>query len=94
MTQFFETRMGQRYYEGTMPSIARSLEEIAKELTKSNECKGCSCKDKGCTEVNPDVDPINKDQQALIAYGMHKEGCSYPEGCSCGYLDAIEEAGI
>jgi hypothetical protein len=28
--QFFETRMGQTYYQGTMPRIAKALEAIAK----------------------------------------------------------------
>ena len=34
VTEFFLTRMGQRFYEGTMPSIMRSLERIATELEK------------------------------------------------------------
>ena len=39
--QFFETRMGQTFYQGTMPRIARSLEKIANvmetKLDKSNK---------------------------------------------------------
>ena len=30
--EFFQTQMGKRFYEGTMPSIAKSLEVIAKNL--------------------------------------------------------------
>lgn len=30
--QFFETRMGHKYYEGTMPKIAKALERIADAL--------------------------------------------------------------
>jgi hypothetical protein len=32
MPQFFETRLGQVYYQGTMPRIARALERIANVL--------------------------------------------------------------
>jgi hypothetical protein len=28
MPQFFETRMGQRFYEGTMPDLVRVLKEL------------------------------------------------------------------
>jgi aminoglycoside/choline kinase family phosphotransferase len=31
--QLFQTRMGQKFYAGTVPRIASALEEIAKELT-------------------------------------------------------------
>jgi hypothetical protein len=30
--QLFQTRMGQKFYDGTMPRIAAALEEIAKSL--------------------------------------------------------------
>jgi len=30
--QLFQTRMGQHFYDGTMPRIAAALEEIAKAL--------------------------------------------------------------
>jgi hypothetical protein len=30
--QFFETGMGKKYYDGTMPRIAKALEEIAKKI--------------------------------------------------------------
>lgn len=36
MTDFFLTRMGQIFYEGTMPKIARNLERIANALEKQN----------------------------------------------------------
>lgn len=32
MPEFFETMMGRKYYEATMPSIAKSLAKISKEL--------------------------------------------------------------
>jgi hypothetical protein len=32
MAQFFETKMGQQFYDGTMPRIAKALEAIAKQL--------------------------------------------------------------
>lgn len=34
--EFFQTMMGQRYYEGTMPRIAKALERIADQLEKGN----------------------------------------------------------
>jgi tRNA(Ile2) C34 agmatinyltransferase TiaS len=37
--EFFRTRMGQKYYDGTMPSIARSLEGIHEELIRQNDLK-------------------------------------------------------
>lgn len=30
--QFFETKMGRQFYDGTMPRIAKALESIATEL--------------------------------------------------------------
>jgi hypothetical protein len=35
--QFFETRMGHTFYEGTMPRIATALSTIAKELVAQRE---------------------------------------------------------
>ena len=32
--EFFQTRMGQAFYEGTMPRIAKALERIADALEK------------------------------------------------------------
>jgi len=37
--QFFQTRMGQKFFEGTMPRIAKVLEEIADELKRANDLK-------------------------------------------------------
>ena len=37
--EFFETIMGRQFYQGTMPSIARSLEVIAKDIQTRNEQK-------------------------------------------------------
>ena len=33
MTEFFQTRMGHTFYEGTVPKIAKALETIAEQLT-------------------------------------------------------------
>ena len=33
--RFFQTLMGRRFYEDTMPRIARSLEEISKRMTQA-----------------------------------------------------------
>lgn len=32
--EFHETKMGRQFYDGTMPAIARALDDIAKMLTK------------------------------------------------------------
>lgn len=37
MPEFFQTVMGHRFYESTMPSIARSLEKIAETLTPAHD---------------------------------------------------------
>jgi hypothetical protein len=36
---FFQTRMGQTFYEGTVPRIAKSLATIATELKRQNDLK-------------------------------------------------------
>lgn len=35
--QFFETKMGRKFYEGTMPKIARSLEVIANSMASEEK---------------------------------------------------------
>lgn len=35
MTKFFQTRMGQHFYEGTVPRILRALERIADALERT-----------------------------------------------------------
>lgn len=37
MPAFYETRMGKSFYEGTMPDIAHSLNNIAHQLEALNE---------------------------------------------------------
>jgi hypothetical protein len=37
--QFFQTRMGQKFYGSDVPRIAEALEEIGKEMKKTNELK-------------------------------------------------------
>jgi hypothetical protein len=32
MSEFFQTRMGQKFYEGTMPRLVKALERIADSL--------------------------------------------------------------
>ena len=36
---FFQTGMGKRFYEGTVPAMARSLAGIHEELTRQNDLK-------------------------------------------------------
>ena len=33
--QFFETRMGQEFFQGNVPKIAKSLEDISKKMSKN-----------------------------------------------------------
>ncbi len=40
--EFFQTLMGRRYYESTMPRIADALERIATALEKNNQQAGHS----------------------------------------------------
>lgn len=37
--QFFQTRMGQRFYEHTMPAIAKNLSLLAQETKRANDLK-------------------------------------------------------
>jgi len=37
--EFFQTRMGQKYYEADVPRIAEALEHIGKQLMIANELK-------------------------------------------------------
>lgn len=34
--EFFQTRMGRTFYEGTMPRLAESLQDLAKQLKEYN----------------------------------------------------------
>jgi hypothetical protein len=66
MPQFHETIMGKRYYESTLPSIARSLEKIAekrentphidyKEVALEMISRGVGVTENGVTEGWSDV---------------------------------------
>ena len=37
--EFFQTRMGQKFFEATAPRIAVALEDIAKEMKRANDLK-------------------------------------------------------
>ncbi|EHV0765086.1 hypothetical protein KZ725_003058, partial [Listeria monocytogenes] len=39
MVQFFQTHMGQKFYERDIPEMVRKLNEIASELSRSNDLK-------------------------------------------------------
>jgi len=51
MPEFFQTRMGQTFFEGTVPRIAKSLAEIAKELKRQNDLKEQELKEKLAEEL-------------------------------------------
>ena len=57
--QFFQTRMGQKYFESTAPRIADALENIAKELKRQNDQKEaeapkvCQCEPNGYMQIDP-----------------------------------------
>jgi len=36
---FFQTRMGQKFYTSDVPRIAKALEDIAEELKRANDLK-------------------------------------------------------
>jgi len=38
-TQFFQTRMGSNFFEGTLPRLIRTLERVATALEKANPGK-------------------------------------------------------
>lgn len=37
--EFFQTRMGQKFYEHDVPKITKTLESIAAELKRANDLK-------------------------------------------------------
>ena len=39
MVEFFQTIMGRKFFEGTVPRIVNALEDIARELKTYNENK-------------------------------------------------------
>jgi hypothetical protein len=62
MFDFHQTRMGQTFFESTMPRIAKALERIATKLEAKEpircNCKGCIC---GVHYVNQiDADDVTK----------------------------------
>jgi len=48
--QFFQTRMGQQFYDGTMPKIAEALERIATALEALNQAAAAAA---AVTPYNP-----------------------------------------
>lgn len=39
MVQFFQTRMGEKFYQGDVPEILRQLHKISNELSRANDLK-------------------------------------------------------
>jgi hypothetical protein len=37
--KFFQTRMGLKFYEGTLPKLVSAVEDVVKELKRKNELK-------------------------------------------------------
>lgn len=37
--EFFQTRMGKKFYEADVPRLANALEQIAKEMKRANDMK-------------------------------------------------------
>ena len=59
MPQLHETGIGQKFFEGTLPRIAKSLAEIAKELKRSNDLKEAELereKNRADAEIAQDLD--------------------------------------
>lgn len=53
--EFYQTPMGRRYYESTLPKMVETLERIAKALEDSNRMKG-----KPVEHVNLDGTPAKE----------------------------------
>lgn len=53
--EFFQTQMGRRYYECTLPKMVEMLERIAKAMEDANRMKG-----KPVEYVNPDGSPAKE----------------------------------
>ena len=60
MIEFFQTAMGRKFFEGTMPKLANTLERIAAALEKQLEFQAAS---------PPEDDPlVQKDDQYQAEY--------------------------
>jgi len=53
--EFFETRMGQKFYEGTMPELLKAIKELTKELKRANDMRVVPAGKRG---ENPEIDAI------------------------------------
>ncbi len=93
--EFFQTPMGKRFFEGTLPQIAQSLEKIAKNLEEDPEIVDTSqLKDPYIRLDIPDsnlyvevklddegvtIDIFNKDDPDAIANAIASTGKLYEE---------------
>lgn len=66
--EFFETIMGHKFYEGTMPTIARALEALAEQQTKIVEYKTVSF------DHEDDKDSLTKQVNKHLAEGWELYG--------------------
>ena len=53
MDEFFKTRMGQRFYESTMPKIAEELERLNRNLEKLVEALNIQPDSKSPAKTDP-----------------------------------------
>lgn len=58
MTEFFQTKMGQQFYDGTMPRIARALESIAASLAAAPKQPPASPAKEEHVPVKTQTEPI------------------------------------
>lgn len=60
MSDFYRTQMGQRFFEATMPQIARSLKEIAETLSVKSDSSGI--------EITEDAIYLRDDKGEIVSW--------------------------
>jgi hypothetical protein len=97
---FFQTVMGKRFYEGTVPAIARSLEGIHEELIRQNDLKEKELNPLIVTEPEPEPEPEIEyesnpvsELRAIRAY-LAKNTTTLPPCPSCKANNSVGDDGM
>jgi len=71
--EFFQTGMGHRFYEGTMPHLVRAVERMAKAMERANRLKEKELELAGA-KPEPEPEDAVAEKNADERYGDGQEG--------------------
>lgn len=77
--EFYQTQQGRRYYESTLPRIAKSLEEIAESLSVLAPCSHIPQKDPGKAPASPRLEDADQYAERISAAQESIKGQVAPE---------------